>query len=55
LSVSHPGNFSSNERAPGMLWLGIWVTPNAGFDLFRGEKYLASAKSWTTIPQSSKS
>jgi hypothetical protein len=31
-SVSHPGLFTSGERAPGTHWIGSWVGPRAGLE-----------------------
>jgi hypothetical protein len=31
-SASHPGQFTSKEKAPGTHWIGGWVGPRAGLE-----------------------
>jgi hypothetical protein len=37
-SASHPGRFTSWERAPGTHWTGGWVGPRAGLDIVEKRK-----------------
>jgi hypothetical protein len=36
---SHPGHFTSGERAPGIHWIGGWVDPRAGLDDVKKRKF----------------
>jgi hypothetical protein len=39
-SASHPGRFTSGERAPSTHWIGGWVGPRAGLDDVEKRKLL---------------
>jgi len=39
-SASHPGRFTSKERAPGTHWIGGWVGPRAILDAVVKRKFL---------------
>jgi hypothetical protein len=39
-SASHPGRFTSEERAPGTHWIRGWVGPRAGLDDVKKRKFL---------------
>jgi hypothetical protein len=38
--ASHPGSFTPGERAPVILWIGIWVGTKAGLDDVEKRKFL---------------
>jgi hypothetical protein len=40
LSASSPGRCTSEERAPGTYWIGVWVEPRAGLDDVEKRKFL---------------
>jgi hypothetical protein len=39
-SASRPGRFTSEERAPGVHWVGGWVDPITGLDDVEKKKFL---------------
>jgi hypothetical protein len=39
-SVSRPGRFTPEERAPGIHWIGGWVGSRAGLDDMEKRKFL---------------
>jgi hypothetical protein len=41
-SASHPGRFTTKERAPGTHWIGGWVGLRAVLDFYGEEKNLNS-------------
>jgi hypothetical protein len=49
-SASHPGCFTPSERAPGIHWIGGWVSPRAGLDMVMRK---IPSPYWDLNPQSS--